>query len=359
MPKPIKWAGPFYDSTTFLETKHSRAALDVLPGWIRKAVIAGDSERAAGYLHSLFELLNTTDGAQKTDASLALYRLGSRDQRVMDAMFSALEIGTERLVSSPFSQKNEMVTIRQAVLEHFEFFDDHSADTVAKAALTAIISDPAQSHSRGVLVRFLENMGDPQPESLLIEQLGDPDGYAFGWETLQKRSPRNLSETLRDLSERDPDSLSGVVASSMLFEIGGDQLSERKLVDRVRQIMLDGRPNVILEPVLIGLLRGNSVAGLDEAAKILASDNLVPQEIALRALSRSTSSAALELIAKYAQERTQKGFFPSVALQSLKQSEAELGASLYSELKSSLIESGHTERDFVAIESDRKRRPAQ
>jgi hypothetical protein len=60
-PSHEPWKGPFFNSEDCLKPEMKETALRVLPGWIRQTISAGETESAARYLGTLFQLSEDAD----------------------------------------------------------------------------------------------------------------------------------------------------------------------------------------------------------------------------------------------------------------------------------------------------------
>lgn len=349
-PKAVQWKAPFFDSSTCLDVQHARAALEVLPDWIRKAVLSGETDKAAGYLHSLFQLMNDKDSELRADTALALLKPGSSDTAVLKELANVIKGSEAGLTTAGVPGQTRVVSRRQNLLEHLEFYDDHSFDLVAKEALAVSASATPLTEATAELSRFLERMGHPQPDKFWVDQLGDPDGVGLASETLSKRaSPETINE-MRKIFEQNPASLKGIAAASVALSFTKDAVLEQQLLAHVQKSLAEGRADPTLEPALSGLLTAKTDAGLSAAKTFLASENVVMHDIALRALSQSRHPPALTVIRDYAEQRVQAGQFPTNALQSLAMLADKEGDAAVSALKARLLSIGHSESDFALIE---------
>jgi hypothetical protein len=355
-PKEIRWKAPFFDSTTCLEARHSKVALEVLPVWTRNAVLAGEMEKASGYLYSLFQLMKNEGASLRGDTALALLKLGSSDAAVIKELASVIKSSEGGLTTAGLPGETRMVSMRQNVLDHLEFYDIHSLDLEAKQALVTIASDTSQGEARAELSRFLERMGHPQPDEFWIDQLDDPDGLGFASDTLRKRASQEIIKKMRQVFEQNPTGVNGIAAASVELALKRDTWLEQQLSVHVQKVLAEGIPGPSLEPALSGLLWAKTDAGLGVTKSVLASDNVVMHDIALRALSKSQHPAALTVIRDYAEQRIQSGQFPASALQSLAVLADGRGDAALQELKAKLIGAGHTESDFALIEFVRNHR---
>jgi hypothetical protein len=294
--------------------------------------------------------MNDKDSSLRADTALALLKLGSSDTSVIKEIASVIRGSEVGVTTAGLPGETRMVSRRQNLLDHLEFYNDHSLDLEAKEALAAVATDTSQVEARAELGRFLEKMGHPQPDRFWIDQLGHPDGFGLASETLRKRaSPETVTE-MRQIFEQSPDGLKGIAAASVALALTKDAVLEQKLSAHVQKVLANGRADPTLEPALLGLLWAKTDTGLNAAKSVLAFDNVVMHDIALRALSQIPLPAALTVIRDYAEQRVQAGQFPTSALQSLAMFADGQGDAAISELKAKLMSAGHTEGDFEVIE---------
>lgn len=348
-PKPLPWRGPFYDSESFQSAENANAAREVLPGWIRKAVLARDSEKAAGYLSSFLSFLKTDNDTHRIETALCLLRLGYKDADVNAILSAGLQ--SNRNMGNVLTPITGATSERQAILNHLLFFGDNSFDDHIESVFSKLHDKGGDVEGVLELAKYLEAAGRLRTDDFWLGQLESASGLSDAVSALRQRKSVDLVAVLKPKIDADPNSITSRTAAALVYGMTGDPAYEPLLTKLVEEAIQAGSPVAGLELALKELLNGKSPQAETALGRALASENQVLQEIALAALGQVPETRSIQMIKDYATPIIEKDLFPNAAFHALIEIGNQQGDAAYDALKQSVLaRDGRSEADFDALE---------
>ena len=223
------WKGSFYHSTTCFESDEIKlAAVDVLPLWIRKMLVADEADMAGRYLWTLIRFTEDENTQVKMKAVFSLYRLGDSHSIADKQMRRWLEEGTNLLFGD--SDYGQIEDIRTKVLQDLNFYHDVSFDDMIYKLWSNRRNNEGQEVAAVDYAYYLEKHRRELPVDYWIQRLGSPYGFANALEIAEKRGTPELAAKLQPLFEESRGKLGGhnanpgktAAIASALFRMTGD-----------------------------------------------------------------------------------------------------------------------------------------
>ncbi len=348
-PKAVAWRGPFYNSENFQSPENANAAREVLPGWIRKAVLAGDSEKAAGYLSSFLSFLKSDNETHRIETALCLLRLGYKDADVNEILSAGLQ--SSRSVGNVLTPISGATSERQAILNHLLFIGDNSFDDQIESVFSQMQGKGGDVEAVLELAKYLEAAGHPRTDDFWLGQLESASGLGDAVSALRERKSVDLVAILRPKIDADPNPITSRTAAALVYGLTGEPAYEPILTKAVEKGIKEGQPVVELELALQSLLQGKSPQAATILNQALSSEALGYQEMALAALEQVPDSSSIQMIIDYATPIIEKDLFPSAAFKALIEMGIQEGDAAYDTLKRAVLaRDGRSEADFDALE---------
>jgi len=368
LPAPANkpWKGPFYDSQTCFDEDKKLAAVEVLPIWMRKAMLAGETEMAARYLWSYLRFTDDKKPEVAMTAVVSLYRMGDYNDTALGKMRQWVESDFASSYLDAAAATSDRKDIRQQVLAELAFANDKRLNDVILEVWSKNQSSEGKELASVDYGYFLENHGRELPSEYWVGRLDKPYGFENALEVAQKRSSPELTAKLQGIFEElharpaaTPDASRAASVASALFRQTGDGRYRDYLAEQARAQLASGSFESSLSKVLVGLATTNDKAALEIVATAMHHDNEVVREMAIDALGSSHDPAATELLFEAATKKAKQGKgFPARELRALLAQDDPRADSKYGRLQQSLV-SGQlgwsaTTSDFEALEFFRK-----
>jgi HEAT repeat protein len=356
-PEDKPWPGPFWNSSNFRSPETAKAALEVLPIWIRKAVLDGNKNQAGKYLFSLLSYLDDSDKNLRNNAALILYKLGSRDARLLNALKTGIESDDSRNTASSLSEWRGGISQRAAILEHLRFYGDHTLDDHIEATFDQLPEKGLYTQSGSYnyaaieLAKYLETIGRSRTDDFWLERLELSSGMVDAISVLRDRKSVDLVSILRPKIDATSKSVTSLTAAAFVYGMTGEAVYETQLIQEIEEGIQSGSPVVMLEFALQGLLDGKSNQAQAILKGALASEALGYQEMALAALGRVPEASSIRMIKDYATPIIEKDLIPNAAFKALIEMSNQQSDEAYEALKSSVLSrNGRSEADFEALD---------
>jgi|694.fasta_scaffold145894_2 HEAT repeat protein len=356
-PEDKPWPGPFWNSSNFNSAENKVAALEVLPIWIRKAVLDGHKDQAGKHLFSLLTYLNDSDNNIRNKAALLLYKLGSRDTRLLDVLKEGIESNDSRKTATSLSNGRDNISQRSAILELLRFYDDHTFDDHIEAVFDklpekgAYTQDGRYNSKVMDLAKYLEAIGRPRTDAFWLARMEAPSDLSEAVKVLRVRNSVDLVAMLKSRIDTDPNSFASLTAAALVYGMTGETAYEPLLTKVVNEAVQSENPSTEVEIALLGLLSGKSSQAATIIKKALAAENVVLHDKALTALGQVSDESSIQMIKDYAKPIIDKDLFPNAAFKALIDMDNQEGDEAYEMLKSSVLSrNGRSEADFEALD---------
>lgn len=368
LPAPVneQWRGPFFDSRSCFDPDKKQTAVDVLPVWIRQALLANKPEMAARYLWSLMKLSEDKELPTATKAAFAIYRLGDYNGAGAAAMRGWIESGVNFRYSDALTGSNESKDIRAQVLEELQLHNDRSLD---QSIYETWLRNQAAEGKELAAVDYayhLEKNGRELPAGYWAQRLDNPHGFANALEIAERKGTPQVTAKLQGLFEElrakpaaSADAGRAASVASALFRQTGEASYRDYLVEQARAQLASGSFESSLPKVLEGLAGAKDKAALEIVSGAMKHDNEVVGEMAIDALGKSRDPAAAELLFEAAIQKAKEGKgFPAREMRALLAQDDPSADSKYERLQQALL-SGQlgwtaTTSDFASLEFFRK-----
>lgn len=356
-PEDKPWKGPLWNSSDFKSPENAKAALEVLPIWIRKSVLDGHTEQVGAYLFSLSSYLDEKDDGTRFEAALLLYKLGSRDEKMLSVLKYFIENGTDNYDQSKFHEGGPILTRRATILEHLLFYSDHTLDDFIESVFQKLQAKIENEQSTHELAMYLEAAGRPRTDAFWLERLNSSSGMVDAFNVLRERKTVDLVAILKPKIDANSKSVSSLEATALVYGISGEPAYEPLLTKVVDEAVKSGSPVTGLEIALQGLLKGKSPQAAIVTKKLLNSENMVLHDVALAALSCVREPGSIHIIKNYAMPLIEKDMFPATAFKALIDMGGQQSDEAYETLKRAVLSrAGRSEADFASLEFAKKHR---
>jgi hypothetical protein len=356
-PEDKPWPGPFWNSSNFRSPETAKAALEVLPIWIRKAVLDGNKDQAGKYLFSLLSYLEEKDTGTRIEAALLLYKLGSRDPKMLDVLKDGIENGASHYGQSEFYEGSPVITRRATILEHLRFYDDHTFDDHIEAVFDKLPEKGAYTRDGRYnlevmdFAKYLEAIGRPRTDAFWLARMEAPSDLSEAVKVLHERKSVDLVAMLKSKIDTDSNSFASLTAAALVYGMTGEPAYEPLLSKVVDEAVQSGSPVTGIEIVLQGLLNGKSPQAAKAVERVLASENQVLQHKGLAALGRVPEASSIQMIKDYATPIIEKDLIPNAAFKALIEMSNQQSDEAYEVLKSLVLSrNGRSEADFEALD---------
>jgi hypothetical protein len=189
LPAPVDgpWEGPFYDHKSCFDRDKKGAAVEVLPFWIRKAVLAGKSDIAARYLWSLLRLSEDADPEIEIEATFAIYRLGDHAGVAAARMQRWMESETMKLHIDSLLFGSDVKDVRAVVLAELELNNDRSLDQAIHDVWQRRQAHEGADVAAVDYAYYLEKHGRTLPMEYWERRLENRSGFENALAVLEKR----------------------------------------------------------------------------------------------------------------------------------------------------------------------------
>lgn len=359
LPAPVKkaWTAPLFDSSNFLEPGNKGAALKVLPGWIRKALHAGEVELAASYLWSLKTLAEDHDPKLSSDAVLAIYLLGDFNQYARTKIESWIRDGWRCKTYDGTLGRSEIMDIRARVLRELQFANDRSFDGVIYETWLQTQGTDAEDLESVDYAYYLEKNGQNLPSDYWLQRLNKRRGFTNAFEiTRTNATPQvtqkmvSIFEELRAIRPANVDAGRAALAAAASFRLTGKVQYRDYLMDRTREQLELGSNVDSLVQLLEGLATINDTEAFAIVTGAMSHKNTIIQEMAIEALGKSSDSQAADLLFEAAIKKSKSGVgFPGDEMRALLARNEPNADSKYDQLKQALL---NGEQGWEATTSD-------
>jgi hypothetical protein len=368
LPEPVNkpWRGAVFNSNNYLEPDRKLRVVEILPGWIRKAMHEGNADLAARFLWSLKRLAEEDDEEVSSEAVLAIYRLGDIDEFARNRINDWIKSGWDFKTYDTSFGKSEFMDIRARVLREFSFYHDTSFNGSIYEAWEKNQAVEETGLCEVDYAYFLEAHGRELPNDYWMERLNNPFGFAPALEiAMRKNLPEltsklsSLFESIRDSQPASGDARRAANVASVLFQKTGDVRYLGYLIDQAKISLNSSSFESNLSEVLSGLAATNDQAALEVVSSAIESENGVIRDMAIGALGRASSPATAELLFEEAIEKATTGAgFPAREMRALLAQNDPSADSKYERLQQLLL-SGKlgwtaTKGDFDKLELFRK-----
>lgn len=328
LPKPMKtaWQGAVFTSDNFNESRRKRMVVEVLPGWIRKALWEGNTERAAGYLWSLQTLANDADPATSSEAVLEIYRLGDIDGFAHERMAAWIKDGWDYKTGDSSFGQSEYMDIRARVLRELSLTKDSSLDDLIFEVWVKEQTTEKADHWSVDYAYYLQKHGRKLPDEYWVRRLENTSGFYHALEVAEQNGGAVLIPKLNEVFEKlrkqgkTPPAAASWAASTAaaLFRQTGDARHLEYLEEQARRQLAGRSFEQNLAKVLEGLAASGDRGAFDLVSSALGHRAEGIREKAMDALSKSGNPAACGLLFETAIERAKQGKgFPSRELLAL------------------------------------------
>lgn len=364
LPAPVNkaWSGAFFDSTNCFESDKKGTALNVLPGWIRKALQAGEVELAASYLWSLKKLAEDTDPEISSDAVLAIYLLGDFSEYARTKIRSWITDGWSYKTQDAIFGQTESIDIRARVLRELDLSDDKSFDSFIYDAWLKTKANEAKDLDSVDYAYYLEKNGRKLPSDYWLQRLDNPHGFTNAIEIAQKNKTPQLTEKIKTIFEElrtkpsaSVDAGRSALAAAASFRLTAEGRYKDYLIEQTREQLGSGSFENSLSQLLEGLAGTNDEAALAIVSEAMSHKNAVIREMAIDALGKTRDLKAAELLFEAAMQKAKSGAgFPAREMRALLAQNEPNADSKYVQLQQALL-SGQlawaaTTSDFEVLE---------
>jgi hypothetical protein len=364
LPAPVNkaWSGAFFDSTNCFESDKKETALNVFPGWIRKALQVGEVELAASYLWSLKKLAEDTDPEISSDAVLAIYLLGDFSEYARTKIRSWITDGWSYKTQDAIFGQTESIDIRARVLRELDLSDDKSFDSFIYDAWLKTKANEAKDLDSVDYAYYLEKNGRKLPSDYWLQRLDNPHGFTNAIEIAQKNKTPQLTEKIKTIFEElrtkpsaSVDAGRSALAAAASFRLTGEGRYKDYLIEQTREQLGSGSFENSLSQLLEGLAGTNDEAALAIVSEAMSHKNAVIREMAIDALGKTRDLKAAELLFEAAMQKAKSGAgFPAREMRALLAHNEPNADSKYVQLQQALL-SGQlawaaTTSDFEVLE---------
>jgi hypothetical protein len=344
LPAPVEapWTGPFFDSKTCFDADKKEHAVKTLPIWIRKAVLAGETELAGRYLSSFLKLAKDSNPEVSTEAVLSLYKMGDYQQIAIGEMKKRIEAGSSlNYFESGVGGGSGFRDVRAVILDEMNYSNDRS---LIQTVYDSWSRDKDDEHAKLGAVDyayFLEQHGWQLPTEYWLKRLDEPRSFENAVEVLKGRASQEAEAKLGEsfhLLRNGPRSVRAIEIASALYRLTGKSEYGEFLIETARAKLEAGRVEPGLRSALSALGRGSDQPSLDILASALRSDNVALSEAAIDALGHRRDPQARDLLVKCAEEKAGGGRgFPIHELRALLEEGEPEADSQYERLKAELL----------------------
>lgn len=368
LPAPFDqpWKGPFFDSTSCFDPDKKQTAVDVLPTWIRHALLAGKPEIAARYLWSLSKLSEDKEPAVATQATFAIYRMGDYNVAAASKMRSWIESGVSFRYSDTLTGSSESKDVRAQVLEELDLNNDRSLIPLIYDTWLRTRTEEGKGLASVDYAYYLEKHGRELPGEYWMQRLDNPSGFANALKVAERKGTPEVSAKLQGIFEElraklaaSPEAGRAASVASALFRQTGKALYRDYLAEQARTQLASGSFESSLAKVLEGLAATHDKAALEVVSTAMQHENAVIREMAIDALGKSRDPAAAELLFEAALQKAKEGKgFPAREMRALLAQDDPSADSKYERLQQALLGGqlgwSATTSDFEALEFFRK-----
>lgn len=362
LPIPINgyWKGPFFDSKDYNESREKRRwAVEVLPGWIRKAVLTDEGEKAAKYLFTLIEIAENSNDSLGIEAALALYRLGDYKNTALNAMSEVLTSDEDKDYSDFYDRGsqisgNEQLDPRQVILNHLQFYKDSRLDSQIYQLWE---KNGATDKLLGIVdyAYYLEQTGNALPVDYWMDRLEMNSYFDNAVNVIKDRRSEfpleDLVRIFRISSEQQWPPIArnkSPMLASVLFNMTQIDEFKQYLYKKANLSLSGTRDGFSVEQVFYG------IADIGDPESILILENAVSSDLkvlAMKALGRTQSPQATLIISREALREAKRNIFPRDALNSLVMQNTKQADTYYSDIRNGLITGAY---GWQAVENDFK-----
>ena len=368
LPKPVNepWSAPFFSSQNYFEANKKETAVDVLPIWIRLALLDGDDELAARYFWSLLELSKDDDVHVSAKAIFAIYRMGDYDRWAADEMQKWIESGLSFRYSDTISASAESTDIRTQVMKELDLNKDLSLIPAIYDAWLRSKDVRGKELSSVDFGYYLETHGRELPNNYWMQRLDSPYGFDSALEVVEMKGlPEarakliDLFESLRDQRAETTDASRAANVASLLFkETQGAQYLVY-LIDSAQTQLVSGSFHPSLSDILNGLAATGDAVALEIVSDAMQNENGVIRHMAIDALGDASDPVAADILVNEAVKKAKaRTYFPEREMMALLAQDVPSSDSKYERLQKDLL-SGKlgwpaTTADFKRLEYFRK-----
>ncbi|HEX8371725.1 MAG TPA: HEAT repeat domain-containing protein [Chthoniobacterales bacterium] len=370
LPKPVKrkWRGAVFNSENAFEKDRKEVVVEVLPGWIRRALLKGDVGAAAGYLWTLKELAADDDPGISSEATLSIYRLGDVEGFARTKMSEWITKGWDYRTYDRSFGKSEYLDIRARALREAAYSNDRSFDELVFKVWQQERTTEGKTLESVDHGSYLEKRGRALPIEYWMERLDNPRGFTNALKVAHERGTPEVTAKLQAIFSQlhaspafSPDAGRAASLASVLFRQTGDVIYRDYLIEQARTQLALRSFESSLQNVLEGLATTNDKTSIRAVAAAMEHENTIISEMAIAALGKTPDPAATEYLFLSALRKTreQKGF-PSRELRALLTQNCPAGDADYQRMQRLLL-SGRigwaaTTSDFDQLEFFRKNR---
>jgi len=366
LPDPVNaaWKGPLYDSRSCFDPDKKLAAVHALPIWIRKAILAGDTDLAARYLWTFLKFTDDTNKEVETDAVMSLYQMGDFKGTAISKMKEWLEKGVDYTALDTTFGATTIQDTRQQVLQEMGYYKD----TRLLGTIYDIWSKSKDNEGEDLAsvdyAYYLEKQGMTLPAEYWLNRLKTPYAFDHALEVLENTKPEGLTGALEPLFEQlESKPISSIDAgraaevAEALFKLTGSSGYRDYLVGQAQTQLASGSVTSSLPQTLSALAATNDDLALGVLSTAMQSRNPVIRETAIDALGNSRNPKAAAMLSESAAQDA-KTRFPNRQLHALLEQNNPASDSKYEQLQQALL-SGQlgwhaTSSDFAALEAVRQ-----
>jgi hypothetical protein len=303
LPQPVNkpWKGPLWDSESCFDKNVRLTVSNVLPIWIRNAVLAGESEMAARYLWSLMRLAESDDLEVVTNAVFHIYRLGDKDRFAVNKMREWIEneVPYRNGVTTMDGGSSVSMDVRAMVLDELSFYRDQSLNDVIFSKWREKQASVGKEPATVDYAYYLEKHGRELPLDYWSERLDNPYGFANALEIAEKKSALELTAKLQGIFEQlrarpaaSADAGRAASVASALFRQTGDAGYRDYLAEQARTQLTSRSFETSLSKVLEGLAATNDKGAVQVVSAAMEHKNAVVRDMAIDALGKTRDPAA-------------------------------------------------------------------
>jgi HEAT repeats len=365
VPTNKPWKASVFNSDNYLDPERKEMVVEVLPGWIRRALKEGKRDLAARFLWSLQTLTNDDDHKVSSEAVLGIYRLGDLNgkaaARMRDWISSAADFRYSDSTTGSTSKD-----IRAQVLEELELNNDRSLDQSIYDTWLRNHAAEGKDVAAVDYAYYLAKHGRELSGEYWAQRLDSPYGFERALEIAEQKAVpevtgklQSIFEELRARPATTPDANRAASVAAALFRQTGDGRYRDYLAEQARAQLSSASFESNLPKVLQGLAATNDKSALEIVSTATQHDNEMVREMAIDALGKSRDPAAAELLFEAAIQKAKQGkSFPAREMRALLAQDDPSADSKYERLQQALL-SGQlgwsaTTSDFEALEFFRK-----
>lgn len=365
-PSNKPWKTSLFNSDNYLESERKEMVVEILPGWIRKALKEGNRDLAARFLWSLQTLTHDDDPKISSEAVLAIYRLGDFNRTAADRMRDWISSAADFRYSDSSAGSSTSKDVRAQVLDELSLNKDHSLDQSIYEAWLRNRATEGKDVAAVDYAYYLEKHGRELPVDYWIQRLDNPYGLEHALEIAEQKAVPEVTTKLQGIFEQlrarpasTRDASRAASVASVLFRETRDGRYRDYLAEQAQVQLAAGSFESSLPKVLQGLAATNDKSALEIVSTAMQHDNEMVREMAIDALGKSRNPAAAELLFEAAIQKAKQGKgFPAQEMRALLAQDDSRADSKYERLRQALL-SGQfgwsaTTSDFDALEFFRK-----